>query len=536
MDKKLSVIALVLLLCAPLALVSLPSQSAHAVTIPAWDFEDHSLTHTSIPDMTGPGQLESELLAMNNLFANYGLPAPRHYDYPNGAYLSEAVPTIAQYRDTARSSGSAPFPNVYGATDWYQMGAANIERDKTVADVKAWIDTAISQKALAILYTHDVTENPTTYGTTPEVLQGVVDYLVAQQNAGALSVMTMRQAYSSFNGQKAIVVMAFDDGSITDYTTVWPMFKAVGLAGTSYIVGNYVGSQQNSLTWDKIQEMAQVGPYAPAPTPTPPNGPTAWGAFMEVSPAEGGTTNFGRGSVIVLSGDFYANATPAAGYVFDHWFFKDANYTDSLMLFPQQPYGTVVTITAVFRPANVTPPTPWSLNVTTKGLGVTTPTGLVNVTSGSIRVNATANVNSTFSYWQFDNANITSAFNVTSNNTTNSIVIPAQTLGSNHTLTAIFANTSISSVWHLTVNVNGSVGGTTTPSGTLNVTSGSITVNATATANYTFSQWRLDNITLANTTSVTIPQQAAGSNHTLTAYFVRSVSPAIATVTLNSKP
>jgi hypothetical protein len=61
-------------------------------------------------------------------------------------------------------------------------------------------------------------------------------------------------------------------------------------------------------------------------------------------------------------------------------------------------------------------------------------------------------------------------------------------------------------------------------------------VNATATANYTFSQWRLDNITLANTTSVTIPQQAAGSNHTLTAYFVRSVSPAIATVTLNSKP
>ncbi len=519
MKKKLSgIAAIIFLVSLATSLLAITVPSASAATYPAWDFEDHSKTHTDVTTMTSDA-LINELTTMNGLFANHSLPAPRHYDYPNGAFNDDAIAIISQYRDSARTAGGAPFPNINGTMNWYLLGAANIDENKTFADVKAWIDDAVSKKALAVLYTHGVytASDPLfqIYGTTPEVLQSVVNYLVSQQNAGNLSVLTMRQAYTQFNGAKAVVVMAFDDGTNTDYTVVWPMFKAAGIAGTSYIVGDYVESQSNSLTWLQIQEMAQVGQFTP-PAPTA----TAWGALMEATPKAGGTTNYGTGSIIVLPGLLYARAIPAAGYTFDHWDFQGTNYTDASMTFPQQPYGTIVTVTAVFRPTNVTPSANWSLNITANGPGVTNPAGLLNVTSGTIRVNATANANSTFSYWQFDNANVTSAFNVTSTNTTSSIIVPQQAANSSHTLTAFFANASApATVWSLNVSINGSVGGTTAPSGVMNVTTGSIVVNATAAANYTFSQWRLDNVTLANTTSVTVPAQTAGSNHTLTAFF-----------------
>jgi hypothetical protein len=119
---------------------------------------------------------------------------------------------------------------------------------------------------------------------------------------------------------------------------------------------------------------------------------------------------------------------------------------------------------------------------------------------------------------------------VTYANTT-SVTVPAQATGSNHTLTAFF-----NPVWNMTITVNGTIGGTTSPSGNLRVTTGSITVNATAAANYTFNAWQLDDVTIANTTTVTVPPQVAGSSHVLTAVFVRSASPAVTVATTETKP
>jgi len=87
-----------------------------------------------------------------------------------------------------------------------------------------------------------------------------------------------------------------------------------------------------------------------------------------------------------------------------------------------------------------------------------------------------------------------------------------------------------SAQWSLYINI--SVGGFTAPSGFLNVT-GPITVNASALENYTFGYWQFDgmnitstsdlalyNVASTNSTStITLPVQAAGSDHTLKAYF-----------------
>jgi hypothetical protein len=275
------------------------------------------------------------------------------------------------------------------------------------------------------------------------------------------------------------------------------------------------------------------------------------------------TANSTMGGSVVPSGilnvtdSITLNATADVNYTFGFWRFDDLNLTSvenmtlynvtstnvtSSITIPQQNASSNHTLTAFFTNETSPQPSPWTLTINTTGSGSTTPTGLINVT-GEITVNATAGTNSTFSYWQFDDLNITSAenmtlYNVTSTNTTSTITIPSQNASSNHTLTAFFANETIPSPQPWALTVNSSEGGTTTPTGLMNVTD-SIIVNATADVNYTFGFWRFDdlnltsveNMTLYNvtstnvTSSITIPQQNASSNHTLTAFFTNETTP-----------
>jgi peptidoglycan/xylan/chitin deacetylase (PgdA/CDA1 family) len=69
--------------------------------------------------------------------------------------------------------------------------------------------------------------------------------------------MTMAEAYDSWSTAtqgKATVVISFDDTYESDYTTVYPLFKARGLKGTSYVTTSFVG-QPGDLTWDEIAAM-----------------------------------------------------------------------------------------------------------------------------------------------------------------------------------------------------------------------------------------------------------------------------------------
>jgi hypothetical protein len=210
--------------------------------------------------------------------------------------------------------------------------------------------------------------------------------------------------------------------------------------------------------------------------------------------------------------------------------------TTSTITITNQTAGSNHTLIAFFANATVQP-SPWVLSVNSSTGGTTTPSGIVN-TTGTLQVNATAAANCTFSYWQFDSMNITSAanltlYNVTSTNTTSTIIIPRQTAMSNHTLMAFFTNVTVpmpSTQWSLYINI--SVGGFTAPSGFLNVT-GPITVNASALENYTFSYWQFDGMNITSTSdlalykvastnstsTITLPAQTAGSDHNLKAYF-----------------
>jgi uncharacterized repeat protein (TIGR02543 family) len=314
--------------------------SSKASPDPAWDFEDHTYHHYDLTTLNTI-QIITELAMMNSTFQAHGLPLPEHLAYPLGTYNTAVISVVsANGRLSGRTTGAHQDPDV-PPVQWYSMDAKNIASTTTVDHVKGWIDRAVAIKGLLNLFTHDVRDQPNQYGTTPAVLEQVLDYLVSEQAAGNLTVMTIHQAYTGYTGGKAVVVMSFDDGWITDYTTVWPMFTARGLAGTSYIIGSGIDvGGPNTLTWGMIDEMAQV-------TPPP------WPLVILSNPPAGGSTTPPSGTYSVSQNPFAVTASPAAGYVFTGWQFDGNPSIDNPILLTPQSNTVTHYLTANYAPVNV---------------------------------------------------------------------------------------------------------------------------------------------------------------------------------------
>jgi peptidoglycan/xylan/chitin deacetylase (PgdA/CDA1 family) len=54
------------------------------------------------------------------------------------------------------------------------------------------------------------------------------------------------------------VILTFDDGDISVYTTAFPIMQKYGLTGVTYIVGNYMGTS-GYMTADQIKELVAAG-------------------------------------------------------------------------------------------------------------------------------------------------------------------------------------------------------------------------------------------------------------------------------------
>jgi peptidoglycan/xylan/chitin deacetylase (PgdA/CDA1 family) len=312
--------------------------TAKAATYPAWDFEDHSYTHPFLTALSPEG-IAAELQNQNAIFAQYGLPPPLHMAYPSGDYNNQVISVVSQYRLSGRLANDGATPTVYPVGNWYTLGSKLLSPTTTFDSIKSLIDTAVANNALLNLFTHDVANPPrTSGGCTATLLGQILDYLVSEQNAGHLLVLTMRQAYATFNGQKAVVVISFDDGWITDYTTAWPMFKARGLAGTSFIVGSVVGNgNPDEINWAQVQEMAQGS------TPQP----EGWAVTITSDPSRGGSTN-PSGQLTGLLGSLSVTGVPLNGYHLSNWLFDGNVLTGNPVVIPRQEDGSSHTLTAVF--------------------------------------------------------------------------------------------------------------------------------------------------------------------------------------------
>jgi len=220
-----------------------------------WDFECHTNTHVNLKG-SSEATIRAELEAVNATFIAHGYAVPQHTAYPFGNYDPTVESIVSQYRKTGRTvSGNM---ETYPVPNWYELKTAQLKRNTRFPKLQAIVDQCIATNALLHIFTHDVADKPSTWGAKTAVLIQLLDYLKAKQDASQLQVMTMAEAYDLWStataNPKATVVISFDDGYETDYTTVYPLFKARSLKGTSYIVTSFIG-QPDQLTWEQIALM-----------------------------------------------------------------------------------------------------------------------------------------------------------------------------------------------------------------------------------------------------------------------------------------
>lgn len=280
-----------------------------------WDFECHSNTHPSLIGLTD-AQIRGEMAQVNAAFKAQGYAPPQHDAYPYGDYDFRVENIVSQYRKTGRTVWGEMM--TYPVTDWYEMMAAQLVSTTTWSDITGWIDSCVANKALLHIFTHDVSPNPSEYGCTPAMLTKLLGYLVQEQNAGKLMVMTMSQAYdywSTATAGKATVVVSFDDANESDYTVVYPLFVARGLKGTSYIVTSFIGDS-GSLTWDEIARMRGASATYAVHLESKQNSSTT--ANLGTITFDG--TSYGLPSDISKTAKSYqAQFSATLGYAFDHW-------------------------------------------------------------------------------------------------------------------------------------------------------------------------------------------------------------------------
>jgi len=265
--RKLSGIALTAVFVLGILSVLIPVMPVSAATWDpslGWDFQCHSYTHPYLTKLTD-AQIRAELQAVNDAFTAHGYAVPTQHAYPYGDYDARVESIVAEYRKSGRMVWG--FYMEYPITNWYELKAAQLKPTTSWNRIVGWVDDCIAKKALLHIFTHDVSANPSQYGCTPEKLAQVLDYLVEKQNAGLLTVVTMAEAYdywSTATQGKAMVVVSFDDGNDSDYYVVWPMFKARGIKGTSYIYPQAMDEGwSDCLSWQMIAEMRSGAPPPP---------------------------------------------------------------------------------------------------------------------------------------------------------------------------------------------------------------------------------------------------------------------------------
>jgi peptidoglycan/xylan/chitin deacetylase (PgdA/CDA1 family) len=104
--------------------------------------------------------------------ADWGLQAPASFAYPYGDVSTGPKQALASRFSTMRALHHGV---IEMGTDLNQTPAVGIEGPDGEAVAGRWMETALSRRAWLILYTHDVSDEPSPWGCTPRVLSALID-------------------------------------------------------------------------------------------------------------------------------------------------------------------------------------------------------------------------------------------------------------------------------------------------------------------------------------------------------------------------
>jgi peptidoglycan/xylan/chitin deacetylase (PgdA/CDA1 family) len=111
-------------------------------------------------------QLVYELLESKKIIREHGIPG-WGFAYPAGNYNDTVLATLKKYYLYARSIMPMYYPCFPYRTgtmkEFYTLPTYRMELESTVGQIKAYIDTAVAERALAGVYFHRVGRRPFEY-------------------------------------------------------------------------------------------------------------------------------------------------------------------------------------------------------------------------------------------------------------------------------------------------------------------------------------------------------------------------------------
>ena len=155
----------------------------------------HTYSHFDCGKGAG-GDIEAELEQNRLAFRALGLPDAQTFAYPYGDVSPQAKALLSERFIAARALHHGM---VVSGTDLNQTPAVGVEGQCGELTAQSWMDSAHKAKAWLVLYTHDVREQPSDWGCTPQVLERLVKRAVDMR----FEIVTFAEGARRASGQTA---------------------------------------------------------------------------------------------------------------------------------------------------------------------------------------------------------------------------------------------------------------------------------------------------------------------------------------------
>ncbi|MBR2472275.1 MAG: polysaccharide deacetylase family protein [Clostridia bacterium] len=128
------------------------------------------------------------------------------------------------------------------------------------------LQTAVFAEEPKILLYHNISETYHTSQADMNISAGAFENHIASLVENGYNIISFDTYLNYRNGLCELpensVIITFDDGYLSNYTTAFPILKKYGVCGTVFVVTSRVGSydtQYPHFTWDQAKEMVDSG-------------------------------------------------------------------------------------------------------------------------------------------------------------------------------------------------------------------------------------------------------------------------------------
>ena len=129
----------------------------------------HTYSHLDCGKASG-AHIDQDLQKNNAVFSAMGI-RPETFAFPYGDVSLQAKFITLNHFKLSRALHKGL---VIKGSDLNQAPAVGIEDANGLSEALKWMDEAIKQPSWLILYTHDVCDNPSAFGCTPETLETII--------------------------------------------------------------------------------------------------------------------------------------------------------------------------------------------------------------------------------------------------------------------------------------------------------------------------------------------------------------------------